>query len=151
MESDMPKVYETVVITGRVPTEAEIHQAEFDMAMLMVERQDDEIAALRSKLRALSAPLPSDPDGRMWSTRGYFANREGDDLDTEVMAWAMSAITALRRRVAELEAELEEYEHAASYDATLEGPVFKGWNRSSLDRARKRTEARRALDGGGNG
>jgi hypothetical protein len=111
----------------------------------------DEIGALRSKLRALSAPLPSDPDGRMWSTLGYFANREGDDLDTEVMAWAMSAITALRRRVAELEAELEEYEHAASYDATMEGPVFKGWNRSSLDRARKRTEARRALDGGGNG
>jgi hypothetical protein len=62
--------------------------------------------ALRAKVRALSAPLPSDPDGRMWSTLNYFASREDDDLDTEVMAWAMSEITGLRTRVAELEAAL---------------------------------------------
>jgi hypothetical protein len=69
-------------------------------------RLQGEAAALRAKLRALSGPLPSDPDGRMWSTLNYFANREDDDLDTEVMGWAMSAITGLRTRVAELEAAL---------------------------------------------
>lgn len=43
-----------------------------------------------------------------------------------------------------LRAELEGYHEAAQYDATMAGPVFKGWNRSTLDRARRVTEANRA-------
>lgn len=66
----------------------------------------DEIALLRAKVRHLSEPLPDDPGGRMWSTLGYFASREGDDLETEVAHWASKNITHLRARVAELEAAL---------------------------------------------
>ncbi len=35
------------------------------------------------------------------------------------------------------EAKLAEWEACALYDATMEGPVFKGWNRSALDRLRR--------------
>lgn len=44
--------------------------------------------------------------------------------------------------------ELEAYREAAQYDCIMEGPRFKGWNRSQLDRARRLTEigaASRAL------
>jgi hypothetical protein len=43
---------------------------------------------------------------------------------------------------AELRAELEMYREAALYDACMSGPIFRGWNRSALDRARKVTEKR---------
>ncbi len=33
--------------------------------------------------------------------------------------------------------ELNAWRDAAEYDATMEGPKFKGWNRSQLERARK--------------
>lgn len=33
--------------------------------------------------------------------------------------------------------EINEWRECAQYDATMEGPVFKGWNRSHLDRCRK--------------
>ena len=49
----------------------------------------------------------------------------------------------LLETIDQLTAELEEYRSAASYDAKMSGPVFKGWNRSQLDRARKRTEEKR--------
>lgn len=45
--------------------------------------------------------------------------------------------------VEKLRAELEAYREAAEYDALMEGPRFKGWNRSQLERARRLTEAAR--------
>ncbi len=47
---------------------------------------------------------------------------------------------------AELKCELQMYRDAALYDATMEGAVFKGWNRSALDRARLVTEQRIARE-----
>jgi hypothetical protein len=131
-----------ILLLGTALPEADIHALH-----LWHKKQSDEIAALRSKLRALSAPLPSDPDGRMWSTLGYFANREGDDLDTEVMGWAMSAIAALRSRVAELEAALERL--GSMQAMTVPHFIAAG---PTGDELKARAEyARRALDGGGNG
>ncbi len=37
--------------------------------------------------------------------------------------------------------ELTAYRDAALYDAMMEGPLFKAWNHSQLDRARRLTEA----------
>jgi hypothetical protein len=39
-------------------------------------------------------------------------------------------------RIEKLEAALRAWRECALYDATIEGPVFKGWNRSALDRCR---------------
>jgi hypothetical protein len=39
-------------------------------------------------------------------------------------------------------AEIEQWRSCALYDATMEGPVFKGWDRSALERCR-----REALEG----
>ncbi len=50
-------------------------------------------------------------------------------------------------RNAELVAALEEFVDAAQYDAMMEGPKFKGWNRSQLDRAL--VKARAALSAAG--
>lgn len=36
--------------------------------------------------------------------------------------------------------ELQAYRDAAQYDAHMSGPIFKSWNRSQLERARKLTE-----------
>ena len=42
--------------------------------------------------------------------------------------------------------ELTAYRESALYDALMNGPAFKGWNRSALDRARRITEKRLAGD-----
>lgn len=47
-----------------------------------------------------------------------------------------------------LKALLREWEECAQYDALMSGPQFKGWNRSALDRCRKKAEARAALEEG---
>lgn len=36
--------------------------------------------------------------------------------------------------------ELMEWRECALYDATMEGPAFKGWDRSRMDRLRKEAE-----------
>lgn len=62
-----------------------------------------------------------------------------DEVSAEDAAFITAARTlvpALRDRVRELEAALQEWRECALYDATMEGPVFKGWNRSALDRCR---------------
>jgi len=46
----------------------------------------------------------------------------------------------LRRENEALRAQVEQWVECAMYDATMEGPVFKGWDRSALDRCRKRHE-----------
>lgn len=48
-----------------------------------------------------------------------------------------------RRAAEEDRAELQMYREAALYDACMGGAVFKGWNRSALDRARKVSERRK--------
>ena len=44
--------------------------------------------------------------------------------------------------IAQLRAELTAYTESRLYDACMSGAVFKGWDRSALDRARKITENR---------
>lgn len=40
-----------------------------------------------------------------------------------------------------MRALLIELDECAQYDATMEGPRFKGWNRSALDRLRPKVRA----------
>lgn len=40
-------------------------------------------------------------------------------------------------RLAALEQEVRAWRECALYDATMEGPAFKGWDRSALDRCRR--------------
>jgi hypothetical protein len=49
-------------------------------------------------------------------------------------------VDQLRARVAALEAQQRAWLECALYDATMAGPVFKGWNRSALDRLRIQAE-----------
>lgn len=42
----------------------------------------------------------------------------------------------LENKIKELELENDEWRHCASYDAMMDGPRFKGWNKSALDRCR---------------
>ena len=44
-------------------------------------------------------------------------------------------------------AEVAAWRECALYDATMEGPVFKGWDRSAMDRARRRFIERARLTG----
>ena len=46
-------------------------------------------------------------------------------------------IESLTARAEEAEARLREWQECALYDATMEGPAFKGWDRSALERCRK--------------
>lgn len=41
-----------------------------------------------------------------------------------------------RREIESLRAQVAQWAECALYDATMEGPVFKGWNRSALERCR---------------
>jgi len=56
--------------------------------------------------------------------------------ETALKATAEAAATHLKAKMA-AEARLKEWQDCAMYDATMEGLVFKGWNRSALDRCRK--------------
>lgn len=47
-------------------------------------------------------------------------------------------INALHETIEQLRAELAEWHDCAQYDPQMEGPAFKGWNRSQLDRCRTR-------------
>lgn len=51
------------------------------------------------------------------------------------------AVQELQRALDEIDRlrnELAEWHDCAQYDAKMEGPMFKGWNRSQLDRCRTR-------------
>jgi len=46
--------------------------------------------------------------------------------------------SAAADEIERLKTEIQEWHDCAQYDAMMTGPRFKGWNRSSLDRCRKR-------------
>ena len=46
-----------------------------------------------------------------------------------------------------LRADLREWEECAIYDATMEGPVFKAWDRSALDRRRRASTSTKETEG----
>jgi len=50
-------------------------------------------------------------------------------------------ITALKAERDAAVTEVAEWRECAQYDATMEGPVFKGWDRSQMDRCRRRFNA----------
>lgn len=58
---------------------------------------------------------------------------------------AAPALIASAARVAELEAEVAEWRECMQFDALMSGPVFKGWDRSQMERCRKKHEARATL------
>ena len=58
---------------------------------------------------------------------------------------AAPALLASAARAAELEAEVAEWRECMQFDALMSGPVFKGWDRSQMERCRKKHEARAAL------
>lgn len=50
-------------------------------------------------------------------------------------------IATLEARIERLQSEVDGWRECALYDATMEGPRFKGWDRSALDRMRLRAAA----------
>ena len=67
-----------------------------------------------------------------------------DERETELLAqcagleWQIAAMTD---EVVRLREALREWGECAMYDALMEGPKFKGWDRSALDRCRRKHEA----------
>lgn len=59
--------------------------------------------------------------------KAFYAKPEPKNLQDDIAA-ALRAVTT-------------EFLDCAQYDALMEGPMFKGWNRSALDRLRKKYEA----------
>ena len=55
--------------------------------------------------------------------------------------WTGSVTAALQREAADeierLRREIEAWRVCAKYDVQMEGPAFKGWDRSAMDRCRK--------------
>lgn len=67
----------------------------------------------------------------------YF-RRHKEAADNAIRAMTAEArAEAAEQRERVLRERLTAWEECALYDATMEGPVFKGWNRSALDRCRQ--------------
>lgn len=73
------------------------------------------------------------------SLRTEIERREYDGIHT-CHDQCQRAACVLRRENEALREQVEQWAGCAMYDATMEGPVFKGWDRSALDRCRKRHE-----------
>jgi hypothetical protein len=78
---------------------------------------------------------------------GIFWVRADAEMRSATPGESAAEIARLRAAVAghikeclALRAELDAYRDARQYDACMGGPVFMGWNRSQLDRARRMTE-----------
>ena len=61
----------------------------------------------------------------------------------ELEAW----VEQQRVEIERLRAEVEAWRECAKYDPLMEGPRFKGWDRSALDRCRTRFIELRAEQG----
>jgi hypothetical protein len=78
-----------------------------------------------------------------------------DDVLARRLRWSASGKVKaeqarLDREAAEIRSlreQVEQWVGCAMYDATMEGPVFKGWDRSALDRCRKRHEDKETGNG----
>lgn len=53
---------------------------------------------------------------------------------------ADASMSCARETVIDMAREIIAWRECALYDATMQGPKFKGWNRSSLDRCRRKAE-----------
>jgi hypothetical protein len=84
------------------------------------------------------AALPGDLVAQLRAVRVTTPHGDGVPL---LNAMAADALAARDTEIARLRAALEAYHEAAQYDALMSGPVFKCWNLSALDRARRMTEA----------
>ena len=63
-------------------------------------------------------------------------SRHWPEIDDAPLLEGAAEIERLTARITRLEAALRMFAEAALYDALMEGPRFKGWNRSQLERAR---------------
>jgi hypothetical protein len=87
---------------------------------------------------------PSESDREMahsWALRWFGDGFDAADLDSvdvnDLIKVIATARAEGRREAIE---ELQAYRDAAQYDTQMSGPIFKSWNRSQLERARKLTE-----------
>lgn len=81
----------------------------------------EQIGNAISKLRACAAFYGPSGLGRKYIESGTIAVEE---------------IETILSHIAALEAELSDWRSCAMYDAMMEGPRFKGWNQSALNRCR---------------
>lgn len=90
---------------------------------------DDLVQRLRRTYRKEYAPT-----GSIW---GGISNQlhPFPTLATEVLFNPDGREAA--ERIEALEAEIEQWRSCARYDATMEGPAFKGWDMSALERCRR--------------
>jgi len=73
-----------------------------------------------------------------WAIRRREACHRIEAIGIETNLSLYEDVLALLSRVRELEADLQEWRECALYDVTMEGPVFKSWDRSALDRCRRK-------------
>ncbi len=81
--------------------------------------------------------------GSRWLSR-LSAEHQIGQLNAAYVAGQTASATELetaRAQVEGMRTALEAFTECALYDAMMEGPRFKGWNRSALDRALKRAIA----------
>lgn len=64
-----------------------------------------------------------------------------DEQDAAFITSIKNAWPAVSREIRMLREEVALWRECAQYDASMEGPVFKGWNRSQMERCRKALEA----------
>jgi hypothetical protein len=117
----------------------------YDLVLARAERAEARIASLMT-----GADRYWEGRWREWEGRWREANAkiaELENANTEITTEALREHRVLRARAERAEAALEEWEQCARYDAMMEGPRFKGWDRSAMERCRKRMEKRRAALG----
>ena len=87
-----------------------------------IEAQAAEIERLKNKLSVETEPSPYCPICGSCGDEGCCGSKRCLYPDTGIEA---------------LKAEIEQWRACARYDATMEGPAFKGWDMSALERCRR--------------
>jgi benzoyl-CoA reductase/2-hydroxyglutaryl-CoA dehydratase subunit BcrC/BadD/HgdB len=101
----------------------------------------DRIETLRAEIERLNKSAECLAESRRLAVKDLAA-LEGH-MRLEIGQWrvdydcAIRDIEHLRERIEAQAAEIEQWRECALYDATMEGPVFKGWDRSALERCRR--------------
>jgi uncharacterized small protein (DUF1192 family) len=92
------------------------------------------ISELRAEIERLRA-MPAYDQGYNHGLLAQKAEIEWLRTDYSILK---TDYAALRAEIERLKAESEAWRECAVYDPMMEGPRFKTWNRSALDRCRKR-------------
>jgi uncharacterized small protein (DUF1192 family) len=104
-----------------------------------IEAQAAEIERLKNKLSVETEPSPYCPICGSCGDEGCCGSKRCMYPAAEWQAGYEAGIEAQA-------AEIEQWRECALYDATMEGPVFKGWDRSALERCRRAALEARGLE-----